>query len=104
LTVRCKKHHFDVMLIMSKARTVRLNKDLEKAVELFMVKNDINFNTLVNLAVREYISKPHTIELQPLNDGEWDEATNEANERSNKFKRALSKVNSKHGKALKKLT
>ena len=89
---------------MTKARTVRLSKNLEEAVELFMKKNNINFNTLVNLAVKEYIGKPHTIVLQPLNHDQREEAESEANKRPKKFKRALSKVNNKYGKALKKLT
>jgi hypothetical protein len=40
--------------------------------ESFIEKNDINLNKLVNLAVKEFISKPHTIELEPVSELEWD--------------------------------
>ena len=51
---------------MSKARTVRLDLEIDPLVDRFVEKNDINFNKLVNLAVREFISKPHSIELLPI--------------------------------------
>ena len=57
---------------MSKARTVRFDEDIDPAVDHFIEKNDINFNKLVNLAVRDYISKPHSIELEPVDAKEWD--------------------------------
>jgi hypothetical protein len=57
---------------MGKARTVRFEDEIDSAVDRFMEKNDINFNKLVNLAVKEFISKPHTIELQPVDEAEWD--------------------------------
>ena len=57
---------------MGKARTVRFEDELDPTVDRFMEKNDINFNKLVNLAVKEFISKPHTIELQPVDEAEWD--------------------------------
>jgi hypothetical protein len=57
---------------MSKARTVRFDDDIEPAVERFLEKNDLNLNKMVNLAVLEFISKPHTIELQPVNEDDWD--------------------------------
>jgi hypothetical protein len=57
---------------MGKARTVRFEDEIDPAVDRFMEKNDINFNKLVNLAVKEFISKPHTIELQPVDEAEWD--------------------------------
>lgn len=57
---------------MGKARTVRFEDDVDPAVDRFIEKNDINFNKLVNLAVKEFISKPHTIELQPVDEDEWD--------------------------------
>ena len=56
---------------MSKARTVRLDDDVNLLVERFLKKNDISFNKLVNLAVKEFISKPHTIELEPISLDEW---------------------------------
>jgi hypothetical protein len=57
---------------MGKARTVRFEDEIDPGVDRFMEKNDINFNKLVNLAVKEFISKPHTIELQPVDEAEWD--------------------------------
>ena len=56
---------------MGKARTVRFDDDIDPAVDKFIEKNDINFNKLVNLAVKEYISKPHTIELEPIDANQW---------------------------------
>lgn len=57
---------------MSKARTVRFDDEIDPLVDRFVEKNDINFNKLVNLAVEEFISKPHTIELEPVSEEEWD--------------------------------
>ena len=57
---------------MGKARTVRFDDDIDPLVDRFIEKNDINFNKLMNLAVKEFISKPHTIELVPVNEAEWD--------------------------------
>jgi predicted transcriptional regulator len=56
---------------MSKARTVRFDDEIDPLVDRFVEKNDINFNRLVNLAVKEYISKPHSIELEPITSDEW---------------------------------
>jgi predicted transcriptional regulator len=42
---------------MSKARTVRFDDDVDPLVDRFVEKNDINFNKLVNLAVKEFISR-----------------------------------------------
>ncbi len=57
---------------MSRARTVRFDDDVDPLVDRFVEKNDINFNKLVNLAVKEFIMKPHTIELVPVSEAEWD--------------------------------
>ena len=56
---------------MGKARTVRFEDEIDPAVDRFIEKNDINFNKLVNLAVKEFISKPHSIHLQPVDEAEW---------------------------------
>lgn len=56
---------------MAKSRTVRFALELEKSVDEFLKKNNLSFNTLVNLAVKEFMSKPHTIELEPINPNEW---------------------------------
>ena len=57
--------------LMGKAWTVRFDDEIDPAVDRFMEENDIKFNKLVNLAVKEFISKPHTIELQPVDEAEW---------------------------------
>lgn len=57
---------------MSKARTVRFDEEIDHLVDHFVEKNDINFNRLMNLAVKEFISKPHTIELEPVSEAEWE--------------------------------
>jgi hypothetical protein len=74
---------------MSKPRTVRFEDDMDSAVELYIEKNDININKLVNLAVKEFISKPHTIELEPVNEGEWDQLMKQS---YNKYKKTLDEV------------
>lgn len=59
---------------MSKARTIRFNEQLDAMVDEYTNKNGLKLNQLVNIAVKEYISEPHTIELEPVdsNDSEWD--------------------------------
>ena len=57
---------------MSKARTIRFDEEVDPVIEKFLEKNDLNMNTLVNLAVREYITKSHTIEIVPVNEDDWD--------------------------------
>lgn len=74
---------------MSKARTVRFEDDIDPAVEKFIEKNDITFNKLVNLAVKEFISKPHTIELEPVNEAEWDKMMKKSHK---KYKKTLDEL------------
>ena len=57
---------------MSKARTIRFDEEVDPVIEKFLEKNDLNMNTLVNLAVREYITTSHTIEIVPVNEDDWD--------------------------------
>jgi len=57
---------------MSKARTVRFDENLDPIVEKFLEKNDLTLNKLVNLAVCDYISRPHTIEIVPVSEDDWD--------------------------------
>lgn len=57
---------------MGKARTVRFDDDIDPMVDVFIEKNDINFNKLVNLAVKEFIKQPHTIELEPIDPDDWE--------------------------------
>jgi hypothetical protein len=56
---------------MSKARTVRFDENLDPIVEKFLEKNDLTLNKLVNLAVCDYISRPHTIEIVPVSEDDW---------------------------------
>ncbi len=74
---------------MSKAWTVRFEDEIDPAVDRFMEKNDINFNKLVNLAVKEFISKPHTIELQPVDEAEWDKMMKKSHK---KYKKTLDEL------------
>lgn len=71
---------------MSKARTVRFDDDIDNVVDVFIKKNDINFNKLVNLAVKEYISKPHSIELEAIDPSEWEKNLKKS---FNKHKKAM---------------
>lgn len=74
---------------MGKARTVRFDDDIDNVVDTFIKKNDINFNKLVNLAVKEYISKPHSIELVPIDPKEWNENLKKS---FKKHKKAMSEL------------
>lgn len=74
---------------MGRPRTVRLDDDVDQMMELFVKKNDINFNKLVNLAVKEFIKRPHSIELEPVDPSEWN--------------KNLKKSFGKHKKAMKEL-
>ncbi|MEA9356277.1 hypothetical protein SHI21_08690 [Bacteriovorax sp. PP10] len=76
---------------MSKARTVRFDEDVDPLVDRFVEKNDINFNKLVNLAVKEFISKPHTIELEPVTADEWDKNMKKAYKKNKKAMDELAK-------------
>ena len=69
---------------MAKSRTVRFALELEKSVDEFLKKNNLSFNTLVNLAVKEFISKPHTIELEPINPNEWTKNLKKSSEKHKK--------------------
>ncbi len=74
---------------MSKARTVRFEDDIDPAVDHFIEKNNINFNKLVNLAVKEFISKPQTIELEPVNEAEWSKLMKKSHK---KYKKTLDEL------------
>ena len=76
---------------MSKARTVRFDDDIDPLVDHFVEKNDINFNRLMNLAVKEFISKPHTIELEPIDADEWDKLMKKAYKKHKKAMDELAK-------------
>ncbi len=74
---------------MGKARTVRFDDDVDNVIDVFLEKNDINFNKLVNLAVKEYISKPHSIELVPIDLKEWEKNLKKS---FNTHKKAMSEL------------
>lgn len=76
---------------MGKARTVRFDDDIDNLVDKFLDKNSINFNKLVNIAIKEFISKPHTIELEPISDDEWERASKKAYSKHKKAMVELSK-------------
>lgn len=74
---------------MSKTRTVQLEKGIDIAAEKYIEKHDISFNKLVNLAVKEFISKPHTIHLIPVNTEAFVDGAKKA---FNKHKNAMDKL------------
>ena len=82
--------------LMGKSRSVRFEDEIDLAVDRFMEKNDINFNKLVNLAVKEFISKPHTIELQPVDEAEWDKMMKKSYKKYKKTLDELTKWRSLH--------
>jgi hypothetical protein len=49
-----------------KPNSVRLEKDLEPAVEQWLEINQLEFAQLVDLALRDFIFKKQTIELKPV--------------------------------------
>jgi len=51
----------------SKPKTVRLEGNLETAVETWLQANPtVDFSWLANMAIRNFISTPQAIELQPV--------------------------------------
>ncbi len=51
----------------------------------------INLNKMVNMAIKEFITKPHTIELGPISDSEWEKATKKSYKKHKKAMVELSK-------------
>lgn len=49
-----------------KPNSVRLEQDLEPAVEQWLEINQLEFAQLVDLALRDFIFKKQTIELKPV--------------------------------------
>ncbi len=49
-----------------KPNSVRLEQDLEPAVEQWLEINKLEFAVLVDLALRDYIFRKHAIELKPV--------------------------------------
>ena len=47
-------------------KTIRLDEEIEDTVKAYCRKNDVSLNRLVNLAVKKFISEPHTIEMAPV--------------------------------------
>jgi len=70
---------------MSKPRTVRLEDWLGPEVDNYMEKNDLNnFNQLVNLALKEFITNPQTIELKPIAKSKWSKQMKKAYSKNKK--------------------
>lgn len=62
---------------MGVPKSIRLDKDLEKDVELYIDKNSIKFPKLINLALREFISKKRPLKLDPVSDEDYEKLTKE---------------------------
>ena len=58
---------------MSKNRMVSFDDEIDSSVDLFFERNNITLNQLMNLAIVEFITKPHKIELVPIDSDEWSE-------------------------------
>lgn len=70
---------------MSKPRTVRLEEWLDPEVENYMEENNLNnFNQLVNLALKDFITNPQTIELKPIAKSKWTKQMKKAYAKSKK--------------------
>ncbi len=76
---------------MGKARTVRFEDEIDPAVDHFLEKNNINLNKMVNLAVKEFISRPQTIELEPVNEADWDNMMKKSYKKYKKTLKELAK-------------
>ena len=63
---------------MSRPRTIRFKEQLDSKVDEYTSKNGLNLNQLINLAVEQFISKPNTIELVPVDDDKWNEEMKKA--------------------------
>ena len=69
-----------------KPNSVRLELDLEPAVEQWLEINQLEFAVLVDLALRDFIFKKQTIELKPV---DLDTATASAKKMMKRHKRAV---------------
>jgi hypothetical protein len=69
-----------------KPNSVRLEQDLEPAVEQWLEINQLEFAKLVDLALRDFIFKNQTIELKPV---ELDVATLSATKMMTRHKKAV---------------
>lgn len=63
---------------MSKNRTIRFDDEIDPLVDLFIERHNITLNQMMNLAIVEFISKPHTIEFVPIDSAEWGELMGKA--------------------------
>lgn len=77
--------------LMSKARTVRFDEKLDDLVDEYADKNGLNFNQLVQYAVKKFITEPNSIELEPV------EASDKA------WNGSVKKAFAKHKKTMKEL-
>jgi hypothetical protein len=56
---------------MGLPKTVRFSDELENKVEAYLEANGLKFAQLVNMAVAKFISEPQTIQLAPVNTGDF---------------------------------
>ena len=74
---------------MGLPKSIRLDDELEKEIETYMNQNEIRFPQLVTLALKKFISEPHTIELRPVDDKKWSETLEKS---FKKHKNAMDKL------------
>jgi hypothetical protein len=74
---------------VSKDRVIRFDDEIDPLVDLFIEKYNITFDHLMNLAVIEFMSKPHKIEIVPIDPDEWNQLMKKAYE---KHRHAMDKL------------
>jgi hypothetical protein len=70
-------------------RTVRLEKDLDNAVNQWTEINHMDFSKLSTLAIEDYITKNQSIELKPIS---MEEATSAASRIMKRHKQAIDEL------------
>ena len=73
----------------SKPKSIRLDEDLDKAVEQWTALNKMDFSKLVEMALKEFIFSKQTIELEPVS---MDEAMAAADRVMVRHKRAIDEL------------
>ena len=75
---------------MSLPTSVRLEKNVQKQVEVYLKKNaPLKFPQLVNMAILEFISQPRTITLEPAS---MEEVMSAAKQAFKKHKDAMDRL------------
>lgn len=70
---------------MGLPKSIRIDDEaLEKEIQTYIEKNDIKFKRLVNLALKEFISKKHSFKLEPVTDEDYERLTKENIEKHKK--------------------